>query len=153
MKSLAIAAVTALSLTAPALSQNLIDGTDLDAVVNAARGFGAASLQEDDNGPVIRGRIDGTPYFMFFRNCNDAKTTCDDFFLQAYFLKPVVDMDLVNAWNRDKRWIKVYYDSDQDAVLEMDVDLTGGVTGDNLDQAFSYWVLGIEQFSNYFTKK
>jgi len=152
MKKTLIAIAAMLALTTPSMSQTLIDGSDLETVVNAARGFGAASLQQDKETPTVRGRIDGRAYYIFFRNC-EGDTKCDDFYFQTYFLKPVVDMDLANAWNRDKRWLKVYFDKDNDAVLEMDVDLTGGVSPVNLDQAFSYWSLGLEQFESYFEKQ
>lgn len=152
MKKTLMAIATTLALATPALSQTLIDGSDLDVVINAARGFGAASLQEGEDSPTARGRIDGEPYYIFFRNCNE-DNKCDDFYFQTYFLQPVVDMELLNAWNRDKRWLKVYFDKDNDAVLEMDVDMTGGITPVNLDQAFSYWSLGLEQFAAYFEKK
>jgi hypothetical protein len=33
-----------------------------------------------------------------------------------------------NAWNKEKKYSKMYLDKDKDVVLELDLDLTGGVT-------------------------
>jgi hypothetical protein len=38
----------------------------------------------------------------------------------------------VNDWNRDKRFSRAYIDDDGEPVLELDLDLTGGVTIDRL---------------------
>lgn len=37
-------------------------------------------------------------------------------------------MERVNKWNQDKRYSRSYLDSDGDPVLELDLDLAGGVT-------------------------
>ena len=36
--------------------------------------------------------------------------------------------DKMNDWNRTKRYSKVYFDNDRDPVLQLDLDLAGGVT-------------------------
>lgn len=149
MKTKLIAALAGVMLASPAAAQVIIDGSDIEDVVNSARGFGAATLTNDDNGPAIRGRIDGFAYYASFRNCTD-DTACDDFILQAYFIDPVFDYDAINAWNAAKRWTKVYFDMDDDVVLEMDVDLRGGITLTNLDQSFSLWALSLPEFFDHF---
>jgi len=39
-----------------------------------------------------------------------------------------VDLRKVNEWNRDKKYSRAYIDDEGDPVLELDLDLTGGVT-------------------------
>jgi hypothetical protein len=39
-----------------------------------------------------------------------------------------VDLAAANAWNKDYKYSKVYLDDDKDVTLELDLDLTGGVT-------------------------
>lgn len=148
MKQLAIAILAGI-LAAPVGAQTVIDGTDFDLVVNAARGFGAATLNLEGDYPAINGRIKGRPYYLGFRNCK-SDTRCDDFFLQAYYIDPVVDFEAVNGWNQTKRWAKVYVDSEADIVLELDVNLTGGISAKTLDEAFYYWSLALEQFADAF---
>jgi Putative bacterial sensory transduction regulator len=36
--------------------------------------------------------------------------------------------DRMNEWNRSKKYSKAYFDRDRDPVLELDLDLAGGVT-------------------------
>lgn len=54
--------------------------------------------------------------------------------LQFYSVLPGVESSLetVNEWNRTKRYSRSYLDSDQDPVLELDLDLAGGVTEDRI---------------------
>jgi hypothetical protein len=39
-----------------------------------------------------------------------------------------VTLQQVNEWNRTKRYSRAYLDSDGDPVIELDLDLAGGVT-------------------------
>lgn len=150
---LATAFVLGLSAAAfavtPTIAQTLIDGTDFDAVVNSARGYGAATLEKLDDDIYIDARIDGVPYYLGFRNC-DGELSCDDFVLQAYYIGPEIDYIKVNTWNYDKRWVKMYIDDDGDAILEMDVNLTGGISTTTLDEAFYYWSLALAEFADLF---
>ena len=41
----------------------------------------------------------------------------------------------VNDWNRSKKFTKAYLDNDGDPVLEMDVDLDGGVTWKRIEDS------------------
>ena len=62
----AVIVISCASLTQVA-AQTLIDGSDPEQIVNAARGYGSAQLTTDSDGdPRIRGRIDGTIYVIFF---------------------------------------------------------------------------------------
>jgi len=152
MKKIAGGLLAAILLTGPVAAQTSIDGSDVGEIVNIARGFGSATLEQPEGGPLLRGRIDGDPYVIVFQNC-DSSTSCDDFIFRAYFINPVVDQELANAWNRDKRWTKVYFDHEDDVVMEMDVDMTGGISLTNLEQAFSYWSFSLAQLQDYFEKE
>jgi hypothetical protein len=44
----------------------------------------------------------------------------------AGFQKHKLDMEKVNLWNREKRFVRGYIDKDGDAVLEMDVNVEPG---------------------------
>lgn len=144
------ASVLALGGVAGAAAQELIDGTNVDEVLNIARGFGAAKLQSASNGdPVIEGKIEGISYYLFFRNCSDANTECEDLNFYAGFLDNKQTMEAINAWNRDKRFGKAYLDADLDAVIEYDVNLEYGVSQENLDSNFQVWSLILKQYADY----
>ncbi len=62
---------------------------------------------------------------VFFSCAADA---CEDVTLWAY-VSPTggARMDRINTWNRDARWTRAYIDKDGDAVLELDINATGGI--------------------------
>lgn len=158
LKSAALPALFAAALTLSGAgavqAQELIDGTATTEILNIARGYGAANLETRDNGaPMITGKIDGVTYQVYFLNCDDSGANCEDINFYAGFLDNKQPLDLINAWNRDKRFGKAYLDSDLDAVLEFDVNLDYGVTPKNLDSAFSLWNLVLGQYVEYIGHK
>lgn len=46
----------------------------------------------------------------------------------AFFKGPNTTRDSINNWNRSKRFSSTYLDKDGDPVLQLDLDLDGGVT-------------------------
>ncbi len=142
-----------LVFSTPTFAQTIIDGSNVEDILNIAKGYGSAILQYDDEGePGIRGRIEGNAYYLTFRNCS-SKNSCDDFYFQSFILKPVLDLEKANEWNFNKRWTKLYFDDVGDATLEMDVNLGGGVTITNLEQAFSIWSQHMEMFFDSYIEK
>lgn len=137
----------------PAQAQQLVDGSQIDEIVNIARGYGAATLETRSNGdPVIRGKIEGVAYQVIFSNCTD-NANCEDFSFYAVFPGNKQTLEAINAWNRDKRFSKAYLDADLDAAIDFDINLEYGVSQRNLDAAFSVWSLVLEQFTTYIGHK
>lgn len=54
--------------------------------------------------------------------------------LFAGFQSTGTSLSTINAWNKDHRFTRAYLDNDNDPVLESDLDLTGGVTQENVDE-------------------
>lgn len=150
LRAILAAAVLVLGGAAGAMAQQLIDGTNVDEVANIARGFGSVTLDKSSNGdPMIEGKIEGVSYYLFFRNCADDNTQCEDLNFYAGFLDNKQTMEAINAWNRDKRFGKAYLDSDLDAVIEYDVNLEHGISRENLDSTFQVWSLVLKQYADY----
>jgi hypothetical protein len=142
-------AALALSMAASASAQPLLTGADTNEILNAARGYGAATLTTQSNGdPQITGKIEGITYQVYFRNCTN-NTNCEDlnFYLGFLDLKP--GLDVINDWNFNKRFSRAYIDQDQDACVEMDLDMVEGVTADYLDSQFSLWSMVLKQFAEH----
>jgi hypothetical protein len=149
IKSLVLGGAIAFGLAAPVLAEDLIDGDSLDEITNIARGYGSATLETADNGdPKISGKIEGVVYQVYFMNCTDGKN-CEDINFYAGFADNKQSTDVINAWNRDKRFGKAYLDADLDAVIEWDVNLEHGLSHDNMDADFSVWKLLLDQYSTY----
>ena len=88
--SLVAGATLALVLTVSAQAQTLLSGGDTAEILNAARGYGSATLATQSNGdPQINGKIGGITYQVYFRNCTDGKD-CEDlnFYLGFLDIKP-----------------------------------------------------------------
>lgn len=144
-----VSALLAVAGSAHAQDTRLLDGSDVDEILNIARGYGEAQLEENTNGdPKIRGKMDGITYAVYFMNCT-ANENCEDLNFYAGFLDLKPDMEVINTWNRDKRFGKAYLDTDDDAVVEMDVNLEHGVSRDNLDAAFAVWELVLDQYTEH----
>ena len=138
----------ALALTISAQAQSLT-AANTDEILNAARGYGSATLTAQSNGdPQITGKVDGITYQIYFRNCTDNKK-CEDlnFYLGFLDLKPT--LQVINDWNMNKRFSRAYLDQDQDAVVEMDLDMVKGVSPEYLDSQIGLWTLVVGQFADH----
>ena len=152
-KSLILCAVFALGPVCAAQAASsapaILDGNSTDDILNLMRGYGSALMGTQDSGdPKISGKIDGQAYTMYFSNCTKGKD-CEDVDLYAGYLDVKPAQDLINSWNRDKRFSRAYLDKDGDAGIDMDINLEHGVTSDNLDSTFSVWAQLVKQFSTY----
>ena len=149
LKQLMLGAAFVAATAVSAQAQTIIDGSQVDEILNIARGYGSATLEKQSNGdPRITGKVDGVTYQVYLMNCTN-NTNCEDLNFYAGFLDNKQTLDVINAWNRDKRFGKAYLDSDLDAVIEYDVNLEKGVTRENLDAAFNLWTLILEQYTTY----
>jgi hypothetical protein len=55
-------------------------------------------------------------------------------------------LDFVNTWNRDKSYTKAYLDKEGDPVIEMDLDLTGGVTEERIKDGIATFSRAMSTF-------
>jgi Putative bacterial sensory transduction regulator len=134
----------------PATAQDLVAADNPAKILEIARGFGSAELEADSEGaPLIRARISGTRYSVFFFGCEDGKD-CTSIQFWTYATAPKDALKAVNDWNRDRRFGKAYIDADGDVAIEMDVNLWGGVTPKNLDDTFDWWRIVLERAGEVF---
>lgn len=63
-----------------------------------------------------------------YYNCSARGKNCEDFLMKATF-KPSrgATLKLINNFNRENRWVRVYLDDDNSPVVEMDVNADGGL--------------------------
>jgi hypothetical protein len=139
----------ALALTTHVAAQELIDGSDVEAIVEVARNYGEADLSRTSDGnPMIEGKMDGILYQVFFLNCTKGKR-CEDINFYAGFTDLRPTLEEINDWNANKRFGRAYIDDVKDPNVEMDVDLVAGVTVDYIDSQFSLWKLVLTQFMDH----
>jgi hypothetical protein len=130
-----------------ASAQTIVDATDPEAIINLMRGFGSAVLETDDVGdPMIVARIDGTRFLVLFYGCEDGAGCKSIQFRAAWESAGNISMGQLASWNADKRFGKAYLDDVKDPVVEMDVNLFGGVSTRNLEDTIDWWQLVLADF-------
>jgi len=147
--SSAVGAITVLALASATLGQDAITGSNIDAVLQAASQQGEANLAAQPNGdPLINAEIGGVAYQIFFRNCTEG-TDCEDLNFYLGFLDNKPSLEQINAWNISKRFSRAYLDQDNDACVEMDLDLVQGVSPAYLDAQVAIWRMVVTQFAEH----
>ena len=155
MRGMAILGLTAMGSAvfwgnALAADQSVIMASDPGSIVDIARGYGSAALSADDNGdPLIKGRIDGLAYSIYFYDCEN-HVKCKSVQLYAGFeVSPKPDFKRLNEWNQTKRWSKAYANKAGDPGIEYDVSMLHGIPRDTLDEVFSLWGGLIKDFGTF----
>ncbi len=131
-------------------AQVLVDATEVQSIAAIAREYGTAEVDKDTVGdPMLSGEMEGLSYLVFFYGCTEG-ADCQSIQFYTYWTNPGdVEIDTINAWNRDKRFAKAYLDDDGDPVLEMNVNLFAGVTRTNLSDTFEWWLVLMDLFEEY----
>jgi hypothetical protein len=96
----------------------------------------------DEETPSFKFELGGWKVVLFLANKNtDAQ-------LYVGFLDTPLSFEKANDWNRRRRFARAYQDEDGDAVLEADLDFTGGVT----EEAVKAWIRLFRDQANEFAK-
>jgi len=114
-----------LALPAPAAERlhTSISGEALRGIM-LAEGYNAQALTLDKDGDVVW-KLDGYRTNLIIDDDGDSIE------FSSAFTDPST-LEKVNAWNRSKRYSRSYLDADGDPVLELDLDLSGGVTQERI---------------------
>jgi len=148
-KHWASALAIALLAASPAAGQSTITGNDVEEILRIARMHGKARLVEQKNGnPQITGRMNGLLYQIFFLNCTDG-ADCEDINFYLGFLDIEPTLEVINDWNYNKRFSRAYIDRDNDACVEMDLDLAVPVSVEYMESTFDLWSLIVTQFAEH----
>lgn len=144
---MALAALTA-AWAGPSSAQN-VRAQDPGTVVSALQGAGyTANLGTDKLGdPMISSSLNGTVFQIFFYNCKDNRDCATVEFHSGYDLPTSPSLDLINEWNRTKRFARAFLDKENDPILEMSVDLDdGGLSPALFIDNFEFWATILDQF-------
>lgn len=133
--------------------EGLIDASEPDPISGIAWRYGGSDWGRDGHGdPEIRAETaEGLPYRIRFYGCT-AGRDCTDLRFIARFVGEdggPLSADEIAAWNRTRRFGTAWLDDEDGAVLEMNVTLAGGVTRQNLEQVFDWWVVALAEFAGW----
>lgn len=122
---------------------------DPQALLSVARSLGEARLLADEYGdPLIEARAGGRPYDITFYDCT-ANRDCQSFMLRAGFAARGQTEAEMAGWNRSQRFGKAYLDEAGNPVVELDVNMAGGVTRANIEDTFDRWQLTLNKFAGH----
>lgn len=95
--------------------------------------------------PVITGRISRTDYVIQFYECENGSFCNSIQFIAAVATPPGVTAETANAFNARWRYVRLTL-ADNQARLQMDVNLDAGVTADNFEDTLDIWKQLLETF-------
>ena len=105
--------------------------------------------QTDSRGePIFRIAINGYKVVMFFFNCSEKN--CEDIQLSAGFrLNNRPNLEQMNDWTKQHRFIRVYLDKEGDPIIESDLFLDGGVSREHIKKFIVYFGQFVEKFQEF----
>lgn len=133
---------------APA-DEPLIDASDPERIAWMAGAYGPAELVADEAGdPLITGVIGAQPYRIEFYGCSGGEGCATLMFQAVYQTDRASETDM-SDWNREMRFGKAYLDLDGHPTIEMNVNLSKGVSRANLDETLDWWREVMGQFAEF----
>jgi len=152
VRTFLIQAAVGLALATPLAAQTpplggMVTGNDVDRIMEMARAYGTIERRQDDDGVWLRGEMDTVVYTISFLNCNDQHANCTSVQFRAWWeSNGAHTLEAMNQWNRDRRFSAAYLDTRDNATIEWDVNLAGGVTAANFDDSLQWWQAVVRQF-------
>ena len=89
--------------------------------------------------PFIRVQDEGLTWLLFFYGCE--AESCDSLQFGAGFTNEQITAETINAWNRDRRFLKAYFEAGDEgsAIVQYDVIPTAGAPMDHLSDHVALW--------------
>jgi hypothetical protein len=155
--ALALAVIPSISHTAPAepLSRNVIQngmvkGYDTDTMIGVLDSIKVEAEEDEEIGGLVF-EHDGWEGKVFAYDKNgeildlgdEDATFC---MMQAGKAIDEDDMDLaaINQFNWDSHWVRAYYNDESEMFIEMDIELSGGMTQANLKKLAQNFIAAVD---------
>jgi hypothetical protein len=126
-------------------------GVTVDEVAAAlqAKGFKAEISKDSGGDPLIRSAADGSNFSIYFYSCDKAERCVAIQFSAGFDLAKGTTLEVVNSWNKDRRFGKAYLDADKDPYLEYDIDVEHGATTEALENVVDVWESVLPTFKKH----
>lgn len=110
-----------------------------------------ARLTEDNVGdPLVEFRMGSEKLSLFFYDCTDNADCQAVQFYSGYRTEGSVDLELLNAWNSERRFIRAYLTEEDVARIEMDVATSlDGISYRDFDALVELWTDSIVLFEDH----
>lgn len=127
---------------------DLVDATNAPRVAEVIQSMGYRAQMDTDGvgDPMIQSSATGSRFVIYFYGCTDNKDCKAIQFAAGFALEDGIAPELINSWNKDNRYGKAYIDAENDPIIEMDVNLEGGVSTSNMKRQMSLWEITLGEF-------
>lgn len=158
MRMIAGAALALACLAGPAAADTVMKDISAAELVKMmrAQGFAARADTAGDGTPMVIARMGQVKFGVTTYGCKGPKNAmrCSRLqFVTVFDLQGAPSMQAVmamNAYNNKRLFGRAYVDPEGDAILDMTVNLTRGVTRDNLIDNMTIWVGVLSDFMSDF---
>ncbi len=147
-KAIATAIVLAAGLAAPASAEQIL-ASNPQSLINFFFDQGVpAQLKTDSVGdPLVEFRVNGDTGQIFFYDCTDNTACLALQFYAGYKLDVPVDLETINSWNTDRRFVRAYRTDDGAARIEMDIATSqDGISSRDFADLYSLWLESVGLF-------
>jgi hypothetical protein len=104
-------------------------------------------IDKDSKGrEIIKSRVGGINFDVYFYNCETGR--CRDVQFAAGWQMKAVSSDRINAWNTEKRFLRVYWKPGNVMFAEHDLRVAQTTT-ENIDEALELWPLLLEELKQF----
>lgn len=134
----------------PAEAQ-VLSASNPTAIAAFLRSEGASTevKTDTDGDPLIEASLGKNQKFsVYFYGCTN-HVNCTSVQYYAGYTDSKMDAAKLNDWNRGKRYGRAYIDKVGDPVVEMDVDMEGGMPRSLFEDNFSIWQSLMNKFSDF----
>ena len=131
---------------------DIVSAEEPEKILSVIKEFGTAELLKDSDGdPMIRGKVYGISYSVFFLGCKENKNCTNISFLTAWSDFSGSEK-AVQDWGYRRGYVQTAV-IDGAARLKMRVNLKKGVTMDNLRETFGLWRFHMVDFGDNIVNK
>lgn len=113
------------------------------------KGYKAEVGVDDDGDPKVTSAAEGVKFTVFFYGCEHTSHCTSLTFQSGFHIEGGLTAEKMNAWNRDKRFLKGWLDKTNDPFGEMDVDAHDGFTSEALSSYIDTWDSYIGEFKTF----
>ncbi|WP_299925425.1 YbjN domain-containing protein [uncultured Pelagimonas sp.] len=134
-----------------AAAQSQVDASDANVLANLlkAEGYQLDITTDKVGDPLLKGKLDGTNYDIFFYDCTNNANCRTIQFQVGYDMTNGMSLQRANQWNSDMRYATVHLDNEMDPFLQMDLNIDYGVSAENFVDNFKMWSNVLGQFEDF----
>ncbi|MFM2389797.1 MAG: hypothetical protein RLZZ437_1352 [Pseudomonadota bacterium] len=123
------------------LGGNMVDATSPDVIAQLMQNAGYRAVVGVDNigDPKIESSTAGVDFSIYFYGCENARDCQSLQFSSGYDLERGTSFQAMNDWNSSQRFGYAYLDNESDPFVNMDVNMSYGISSDNFMDSLAIW--------------